>query len=223
VHPDDELAQIRGLEQGKTEMWYILQADKDAQLISGFETAVSKENFKRKVEDNSVAELLNYVDVQAGDAFYIPAGRVHALGPGVLLAEIQQTSDTTYRIYDWDRKGDDGKARKLHLNDSLDAIDYRVTTDAKVDFHEVNNQTMPIVDEQYFTTNILTFDAAIEKDYEELDSFVIYMVIEGSFQLKYPNGHMDLFVGDTVLIPAITKKLELYPTPKAKLLEIYIK
>ena len=223
VHPDDELAQIRGLEQGKTEMWYILQADKDAKLISGFETAVSKENFKRKVENNTIAELLNYVNVQAGDAFYIPAGRVHALGPGILLAEIQQTSDTTYRIYDWDRKGDDGKPRKLHLDDSLDAIDYRVTDRAKVDFQEVNNQTMPIVDEEYFTTNVLSFDSAIEKDYEELDSFVIYMVIEGSFQLKYPNGHMDLFVGDTVLIPAITKKLELYPTPKAKILEIYIK
>lgn len=223
VHPDDELAQIRGLEQGKTEMWYILQADKDAQLISGFETAVSKENFKRKVENNTVADLLNYVDVQAGDAFYIPAGRVHALGPGILLAEIQQTSDTTYRIYDWNRKDDKGNPRKLHLDESLDAIDYKVTKEAKVDFQEVNNQTMTIVDEPYFTSNILSFNAAIEKDYDELDSFVIYMVVEGSFQLKFGEESMDLGIGDTVLIPAITKKIELYPLPKAKIIEIYIK
>ena len=223
VHPDDELAQIRGLEHGKTEMWYVLQSDKGAQLINGFKTAVSKDSFKQKVENNTIAELLNYIDVGAGDAFYIPAGRVHSLGPGMLLAEIQQTSDTTYRIYDWDRKDDEGKARKLHINDSLDAIDYRVVKDYKVDFNEVNNQTMPIIDEKYFTSNILTFDSAIEKDYEELDSFVIYMVTEGSFLLKFETGSLDLGVGDTVLIPAITKKLELYPLPKAKILEIYIK
>ena len=223
VHPDDELAQIRGLDQGKTEMWYILQADKNAQLISGFKKAVSKENFKQKVENNTITELLNYENVEAGDAFYMPSGRVHSLGPGILLAEIQQSSDTTYRIYDWDRKDEQGKSRKLHIDDSLDAIDYKIAKDYKVDFQEANNQSVPIVDEQYFTTNILTFDAAIEKDYDELDSFVIYMVIEGSFQLKHPDGFMDLGIGDTVLIPAITKKLELHPTPKAKILEIYIK
>jgi len=223
VHPDDELAQIRGLEQGKTEMWYILQADENAQLISGFKKAVSKEQFKHKVEDNTVAELLNYESVKSGDAFYIPAGRIHSLGPGILLAEIQQSSDTTYRIYDWNRKDAQGKARELHIEQALDAIDYQPKSNYRTEYDKINNQSMPIVDEQYFTTNILSFDAPIEKDYEELDSFVIYMVTQGSFQLKYDDQSMDLGIGDTVLIPAITKKLELYPLPQANILEIYIK
>ncbi len=223
VHPDDELAQIRGLNQGKTEMWYILQADENAQLISGFKKPVSKEQFKQKVENNTVAELLNYEQVTGGDAYYMPSGRVHSLGPGILLAEIQQTSDTTYRIYDWNRKDSEGNSRDLHIEDSLDAINYQVEKNYKVDFQKINNQTIPIVDEQYFTTNILTFDAPIEKDYDELDSFVIYMVTSGSFQLKFDDEVMDLGIGDTILIPAITKKLELYPLPKARILEIYIK
>ncbi|RLD65579.1 MAG: mannose-6-phosphate isomerase [Bacteroidetes bacterium] len=223
VHPDDELAQIRGLNQGKTEMWYILQADENAQLISGFKKPVSKEQFKQKVENNTVAELLNYEQVAGGDAYYMPSGRVHSLGPGILLAEIQQTSDTTYRIYDWNRKDSEGNSRDLHIEDSLDAINYQVEKNYKVDFQKINNQTIPIVDEQYFTTNILTFDAPIEKDYDELDSFVIYMVTSGSFQLKFDDEVMDLGIGDTILIPAITKKLELYPLPKARILEIYIK
>ena len=223
VHPDDELARIRGLQRGKTEMWYIIQADKGAKLIDGFSKAVSKEQFKKSVEENKVAELMNYVEVEAGDCLYIPAGRVHSLGPGILLAEIQQSSDTTYRIYDWNRKDKDGKGRKLHLEEALDAIDYTLKDDYKVDYHRINNQTITMVDETYFTTNILSFNAAIEKDYEELDSFVIYMVTEGSFQMKYDNGSMDMATGDVVLIPAITKKIELYPTPGATLLEIYIK
>lgn len=223
VHPDDELAQIRGMEHGKTEMWYVLQADDNAQLISGFSKPVSKEAFKKKVENNTVAELLNYESVQSGDAFYMPAGRLHSLGPGILLAEIQQASDTTYRIYDWDRKDDQGNSRDLHIEESLDAINYQIENDYKLDFQEVSNQTMPIIDETYFTAQILNFEAPIEKDYEELDSFVIYMVTQGSFQLKFGDDIMDLGIGDTVLIPAITKKLDLYPLPKATLLEIYIK
>ncbi len=223
VHPDDELARIRGLEQGKNEMWYILQADKGAQLINGFRKAVSKENFKKSVENNTVAELLNYIDVEAGDCFYIPAGRIHALGPGILLTEIQQTSDTTYRIYDWDRKDAEGKGRKLHVDEALDAIDYTLKDNYKCDYHRINNQTMEMVDEQHFTTNILSFNSPIEKDYDELDSFVIYIVTQGSFQMKYDEGKMDLGIGDTVLIPAITKKLELYPTPGATILEVYMK
>ena len=223
VHPDDELARIRGLERGKTEMWYILQADKGAQLINGFSKAVSKEQFKKSVENNTVADLLNYVDVEAGDCFYIPAGRVHSLGPGILLAEIQQTSDTTYRIYDWDRKDESGKGRKLHIDEALDAIDYTLKDEYKTEYHRINNQTMPMVDEKYFTTNILSFNAPIEKVYDELDSFVVYIVTEGSLQLQYDEGKMDLGVGDTVLIPAITPRLELFPTPGATILEVYMK
>ena len=224
VHPDDELAQIRGLESGKSEMWYIIQADENAQLISGFKDATSKEGFRKSIEDNSLTKLLNYENVKAGDAFYMPAGRVHSLGPGILLAEIQQSADTTYRVYDWDRKDDEGNTRELHIDDALDAIDYRVEKNYKVDYQAARNQTMPVVDEREFTTNILEFDVPLEKDYEELDSFVIYMVTKGGFQMRFNEDEvMDLAIGDTVLIPAITKKLELFPLPKASILEIYMK
>ncbi len=223
VHPDDELAQARGLEGGKTEMWYILQADKNAKLIKGFAKDMSKTEYQQSLKENSLETKMNYVNVNSGDAFYIGAGTVHALGPGILLTEIQQSSDTTYRIYDWDRKDETGKGRKLHINEALEAINFKAEKTNKVDYHIHNNQSMPMVDEKYFTTQILHFDSAIEKNYDELDSFVIYIVTQGSFVLKSHQGDMNLGIGDVVLLPAITEKVELHPLPKATLLEVFIK
>ena len=223
VHPDDELAQARGLEGGKTEMWYILQADKNAKLIKGFAKDMSKTEYQQSLKENSLETKMNYVNVNSGDAFYIGAGTVHALGPGILLTEIQQSSDTTYRIYDWDRKDETGKGRKLHINEALEAINFKAEKTNKVDYHIHNNQSMPMVDEKYFTTQILHFDNPIEKNYDELDSFVIYIVTQGSFVLKSHQGDMNLGIGDVVLLPAITEKIELHPLPKATLLEVFIK
>lgn len=222
VHPDDELAEARGLESGKTEMWYIIQADKDSKIIKGFAENTSRGEYQKRLSEKSLSEIMNFVPVKEGDAFYIDAGKVHALGPGILLTEIQQSSDTTYRIYDWDRVDEKGKGRDLHIEDAIEAINFKKEEDNYINYHLHNNQSMPMVDEKYFTTQILQIDAPIEKNYDELDSFVIYIVINGSFILKSDNGNMDLGIGDVVLLPAITEKVELHPLPQAKLLEVFM-
>jgi mannose-6-phosphate isomerase len=223
VHPDDELAEARDLERGKTEMWYVIQADEDAKLIKGFSKNLGKSEYQKRLADKNLQEVLNFVPVKAGDSFYIDAKKVHAIGPGILLAEIQQSSDTTYRIYDWDRVDTQGKSRPLHVAEALDSIDFKAESGAPIAYHATLNQSIPLVDEKYFTTHILNFSSAIEKNYEELDSFVIYLVTKGSLVLKSPHGNMDLAIGDVVLLPAITQRVELYPTPQAVLLEVFIK
>lgn len=223
VHPDDELAQARGYERGKTEMWYILEADEGAELISGFSKKISKMDYQKRLEDKKLKEVLNFEKVHKGDVFYMPSGRVHAIGPGILLAEIQQSADLTYRIYDWDRVDDKGNPRELHTAEAIDAIDFEVYQNYKTDYEIVKDETVPIVDEKYFTTNVMHFHKAVSKDYEELDSFVIYMVTEGSIKIKYDGGEMDLGKGDVVLLPAIINAVDIYPTPHVNMLEIYIK
>jgi mannose-6-phosphate isomerase len=223
VHPDDELAEARGLESGKTEMWYIIQADEGAQIIKGFSKKVSKEEYKQHLENNTLESILNFAPVKAGDSFYIDAKKIHALGPGILLTEIQQSSDTTYRIYDWDRKDNNGVGRKLHIEEALDSIDFSAEQGNSIHYHKHKNESQTIIDEKYFTTNILEFDNPIEKDYNEISSFVIYIVTSGSFILKGTQGDMDLGIGDVVLLPATTKKVELHPLPKANILEVFIK
>ena len=223
VHPDDALAEERGLERGKTEMWYIIQADEGSQIIKGFSKNVSKEEYKQHLENNTLESILNFAPVKAGDTFYIDAKKIHALGPGIILTEIQQSSDTTYRIYDWNRKDEKGNSRDLHINAALDSIDFRTEKGNEIHYHNHKNESQVIVDEKYFTTNILEFDNPIEKDYDEVNSFVIYIVTSGSFILKGSQGDMDLGIGDVVMLPAITKKIELHPLPKANILEVYIK
>jgi len=223
VHPDDELAQARGFERGKTEMWYIIQADTDSKLIKGFNQNVSRGEYTSNLENNTLSDILNFETAKEGDSYYIEAGKVHTLGPGILLAEIQQAADITYRMYDWNRKDENGEGRKLHIEDALEAIDFKQEKAGKIDYHIHKNQSMPMVDEKYFTTNIIELDQPMEKNYDELDSFVIYIVTKGSFILKGSQGDMDLGIGDTVLLPAITQKVELHPLPNAVLLEVYIK
>ncbi len=223
VHPDDELAQARGHERGKTEMWYIIQADEKSRLIKGFSQDTSRGEYLKSLKDNTLPEILNFENANQGDAYYIAAGKVHALGPGILLTEIQQAADITYRMYDWDRKDDKGKGRKLHTEEALEAIDFKAEKGGRIDFHTHKNQSMPMVDEKYFTTNIIEINQPLEKNYDELDSFVIYIVTKGSFILKGNHGSMDLGIGDTVLLPAITQKVELHPLPEATILEVYIK
>lgn len=222
VHPDDELAAERNTGRGKTEMWYILQADDDAQLISGFRKKISPETYQQLLEEKKLSEVLNYEKVKAGDVFFMPAGRIHATGPGVLLAEIQQSSDTTYRIYDWDRIDAAGMTRELHIEDAMDAINFEVAPHYKTQYAAKKNRTATLVQCPQFTTNLLEFDEQINKDFEELDSFVIYMGVEGASNLIWEDGNLEIKAGEAVLVPNIMENIVLQPEGSAKLLEVYL-
>ncbi|RLD89831.1 MAG: mannose-6-phosphate isomerase [Bacteroidetes bacterium] len=222
VHPDDELAAKRKIGRGKTEMWYILEADEEAQLIAGFNQKMNKEKYLNHLEDKTLKEILNFEPVKKGDVFYIPSGRVHALGPGILLTEIQQTSDTTYRIYDWDRIDAAGLQRELHTEEALDAIDFEFHKKYRTDYTPVINKTVPVVKSPYFVTGLITLKNPLKKDYEELDSFVIYILLEGSLTVKWEHGEIQMKKGETVVIPNALDTLELIPTGLVKLLEVYI-
>lgn len=222
VHPNDELAKKRGLGNGKTEMWYIISADEKSELISGFSKKVNQDAYLDHLDKKTLKEILNFEKVEKGDIFYMPAGRVHALGPGILLAEIQQTSDTTYRIYDWDRKDDKGNSRALHTEEALEAIDYNVYDEYKTRYARVKNETVEAVNEEFFTTNVLNFNKPILKNYLHLDSFVLYTCVEGEMQIKYPEGLIDLKMGECLLIPNLLEEIEIIPSTDSKLLETYI-
>ena len=221
VHPDDELAEKRGLGNGKTEMWYVMQADKDAELVMGFNEEMTRMDYVNVMKNNTLKDVLNYEQVKAGDVFFIPAGRVHALGPDIMVAEIQQTSDTTYRIYDWDRINEAGMSRELHIPQSVEAIDFGIPDQYKIEVPDVMNKTVPVVDCQYFVTNLLQLQGEMEKDYSNLDSFVILIALEGNFSLKWENGAIFVNQGECVLIPNLIKKVSIRAEKYCKLLEVY--
>ena len=222
VHPDDELAEKRELGNGKTEMWYVMQADPGAELVTGFNCEMNRMKYIRVLKDNSIQTVLNHESVQQGDVFYLPAGRIHALGPGILVAEIQQTSDVTYRIYDWDRIDLAGMRRELHVPQSLDAVDFDPVEHYKTDYEAVRNKTVPVVDSPYFTTNLLQLEGEMAKDYAELDSFVLLMPVEGKFSLEWENGSVFVTTGEVVLVPNVIEKVNIQAPGGCKLLEIYI-
>jgi mannose-6-phosphate isomerase len=222
VHPDDELANKRNIGNGKTEMWYILDSDENAQLISGFNKKMDKEEYLHHLENKSLKDILNFEKVEKGDVFHIPAGRVHALGPGCLLTEIQQTSDTTYRIYDWDRIDQSGMYRELHTKEALDAIDFEFHENYKTKIEAKKNSTTPAVDCPYFTTSIIKLDKPVVKNYIDLDSFVIYIATEGEVDLKWEDGEINLKKGETLLVPASFNNLAIIPLTKSTLLEVFM-
>ena len=221
VHPDDELAEKRGIGNGKTEMWYVMHADKDAELVMGFNSEMTRMDYVKVMKNNTLREVLNYEKVEVGDVFFIPAGRVHALGPDIMVAEIQQTSDTTYRIYDWDRINEAGMSRELHIPQSVEAIDFAIPDQYKIEVQDVMNKTVPVVDCQYFVTNLLQLQGEMEKDYSNLDSFVILLCTEGIFSLVWENGAVFVKQGECVLIPNIVKKVSIRAERYCKLLEVY--
>ena len=222
VHPDDELAAKRKIGSGKTEMWFILGADVNAQLISGFNREMDKKTYLKHLSNGTLKEILNYEDVKKGDVFFIPAGRVHALGPGMLLTEIQQTSDNTYRIYDWDRGDDKGNTRKLHTEEALDAIDFKKQDSYRTLYNSDTAGTNEIIKRDKFTTNIVNFDQTISKDLESLDSFVIYIGVEGSTILVWDDGEIKIDIGEAIIVPASISQIELIPKTTSKLLEVYL-
>ena len=161
-----------------------IDADKNAQLISGFSRKISQKQYLEHLQNKTLPDILNYEKVKAGDVFFMPAGRIHALGPGVLLTEIQQTSDATYRIYDWDRVDADGKGRELHTEPALAAIDFNLYPEYKTRYSS-QMKHVELVACPYFTTNLLELAQPLRKNYEEIDSFVIYICLEGRMMLKY--------------------------------------
>lgn len=222
VHPDDKMAMERHQSLGKTEMWYIMDADKDAELICGFNRKMDKGAYVRALNDKKIPEIMNREVVKKGDVFFIPAGRVHALGPGMLLAEIQQTSDVTYRIYDWERIDASGQYRELHTDQALDAIDFEQQADYKTHYPDKVNETVAVIDCEHFTTNILHLNKPIEKDYLELDSFVIFTCTEGAFRLECDGENLEVTAGEAVLLPASIEIVNLYPHKETRILEVYM-
>ena len=221
VHPDDQLAAKRKLGGGKTEMWYVLDADPGAELIAGFNRKISMESYMKNLSDKTLRNILNYEPVKKGDVFYIPAGRVHALGPGILLAEIQQTSDTTYRIYDWDRVDAKGNAREMHTELAMDAIDFQVPPSYRTEYKAAENRTVNLVQSPYFNTSLLNFRLPVAKDYSELDSFVIMICLDGAAEVTFESGLESLSKGEILLIPATLDRITLIPRPYCKILEVY--
>lgn len=222
VHPNDSLANQRHNSFGKTEMWYVIQADKEANLIVGFKEKVTKKNYLKHLENKTLLKILNVAKVSQGDVYFIPAGRVHAIGAGVLLAEIQQTSDITYRIYDWDRPNFDGSFRDLHTTEALDAMDYSVKESYKTTYIKEQNSAKKIVSCPYFTTNILPVNGVISINTAAKNSFVIYMCVKGNVKFTYNNQQEILQTGETILVPACIETIEISAEENSELLEVYI-
>ena len=222
VHPDDELAKKRHNSFGKTEMWYVIEADPGSTLIAGFNKELTQQEYLDKFNNGHLTDILNKENVQAGDVFFLPAGRVHTIGKGLLIAEIQQTSDITYRIYDFDRLDDKGNKRELHTEEALAAINYKHYPEYKTSYQPKNDETVKLVSCPYFTTNLLDFTKSTEKDYSNLDSFVIYVCVEGEFTVKYNNTAYLVKMGDCILLPKSIDKVELETTTGFKILESYI-
>lgn len=225
VHPDDKLAAERhNGSKGKTEMWYVVQADEKAHLMSGLTKNITPEEYASKVDDNTVTEVLHDYNVKAGDVFFLPAGRIHSIGSGCFIAEIQQTSDITYRIYDFGRKGLDGKPRELHTELSKAAIDYTVLPDYKTAYTEKQNEENEIVSCEYFTTSLYDLDKPVTKEVKSLDSFLIVICTEGKGSLTDSEGNtVSLRQGETVLVPACTGSVTFTPEGRLKLLTSYIR
>ena len=222
VHPDDALAQERGFANGKTEMWYVMDANEGAELIDGFAKDITPEYYQKALDADKILNCMNTEKAQKGDVFFIPAGRVHALGKGLLIAEIQQTSDTTYRIFDYNRTDSQGNTRELHTQEALAAIDFGATINAKTQYEYKKNTTVKLAECPYFTTNMIAFDQPLKKDFTSLDSFVIYFCVEGICAIRSLDTIVPMRAGECVVIPAIADKVEIFPENDCKVMEIYI-
>lgn len=223
VHPDDKLAKKRHNSFGKTEMWYVIKAAEGAALYSGFSQQIDAEEYVKRVENNTIMDVLQRYEVKEGDVFFLPAGRVHAIGAGCFIAEIQQTSNITYRIYDYNRKDANGNSRELHTELAKDAIDYTLHPDYRTSYEAHKDVPVSLVDCKYFTTNLLDLDTTLVRDFSTKDSFVIYICMAGKAIIRDNKGNeLSIHQGQTVLIPADTELVTIIPSPDAKFMETYI-
>ena len=221
VHPTDEIAKKQGKERGKTEMWYIMNSDEGAKLFSGLKTQITPEQYKEMVENDTICDALAQYTVKEGDCFFLPAGRIHAIGTGCFLAEIQQTSDVTYRIYDYGRKDKDGNCRQLHTREAAECINYNVEKNYRTEYLPKKNEGVNLVNCPYFNTAVYDLDEPMTLDYSELDSFVILIGMKGEGRITDNEGNeTSLKAGETILIPATTQSLKVEGT--IKFLETYV-
>jgi mannose-6-phosphate isomerase len=222
VHPGDAMAKEKHNDYGKTEMWYILKGGNDAKIYTGFREGITREMYEESIINGTLPGILNIESAEPGDAFFTPAGRIHAIGSGIVLVEIQQTSDLTYRISDWNRKKNGTVKRELHLDLALEAMDFKAAGKNKISRHPELNKTDNLVSCEFFTTNILHFNKAIQKEYHLIDSFVVYICIEGEFQIRWEGNAENVSKGETILLPAMIRDVVLDPAADARLLEVYI-
>jgi mannose-6-phosphate isomerase len=220
VHPTDEIAQRKGKPHGKTEMWYVMDSAPEAKLFTGLKKKITPEQYEQMVEDGTICDALAQYEVKEGDVFFLPAGRIHAIGSGCFLAEIQQTSDVTYRIYDYKRRDKDGNYRQLHTKEAAECINFNVENDYRTHYVERQNQGVTLVQCPYFSTAVYDLDEPMTLDYSELDSFVILIAVKGSGTLSADGKTIPFQMGDTVLLPATTKDVKVEGT--VKFLETYV-
>ena len=225
VHPNDEMAQREHGKMGKSEMWYVIRADEGAHLYAGFKTEISPEEYERRVADGSIVEVLADHSVKAGDVFYLPAGRVHAICGGILLAEVQQSSDVTYRIYDYNRPGMDGKPRELHTELAARALDYHVEENYRTDYIDSTNRATQIIDTPYFDVRVMEISKPFHRDLRKYDSFIISMCIEGSCKISVRSTGYEILLrqGHSTLIPAAIADYDVVPLAgTTRLLDAFI-
>ena len=221
VHPTDEQAQAQGLGRGKTEMWYVMESDADASLRSGLKQQITPEQYKEMVENDTITEALSEYPVKEGDVFFLPAGRIHSIGAGCFLAEIQETSDVTYRIYDFKRKDKEGNYRELHTKEAAECIDYTVYPDYRTQYEARQNEPVELVSCPYFTTSVYDLTEPMTLDYSDLDSFVIFVGLKGEGEITDAEGNTISFrAGESVLLPATTTVVKVSGT--IKFLESYV-
>ena len=219
LHPDDRLARARHGSFGKTEMWYIMDADPGARLIVGFERDVSREEYEEALAAGRLTDLLHYQEVRPGDGIFIPAGKIHAIGAGVMLAEIQQSSDVTYRVYDFDRRDASGQLRELHTDLALDAMDFRCRDDFNIRYDRHADRPSTMAETPYFTTRYLRLTHPLEVDLREREAFTIYICVSGRARLRMGATRAGLETGQTLLIPAAAPQVQL-ETDGCELLEV---
>jgi mannose-6-phosphate isomerase len=220
VHPTDEIAHRQGRERGKTEMWYVMDSAPDAKLYNGLKLQITPEQYKQMVADDTICDALAQYSVKEGDCFFIPAGRIHSIGAGCFLAEIQQTSDVTYRIYDFKRKDKDGNYRQLHTQEASESINYTVLDDYRTHYQPRTNESQLLVECPYFTTAVYDLTEAMTIDYSELDSFVILIGMKGEGTLTIDGETVAFSAGETILIPASAQEVRTEGT--IKFLETYV-
>lgn len=221
VHPTDEIAKMQGKERGKTEMWYLMDSDKDATLLCGLKKKITPEEYAQMVENDTIVDAIDRYEVKEGDCFFLPAGRIHAIGTGCFLAEIQQTSDVTYRIYDFKRKDKNGNYRQLHTKEAAECINYNVESNYRTEYTPVKNQGVSLVQCPYFNTAVYDLDEPMTIDYSELDSFVILIGVKGNATITDNEGNtFTLQAGESVLVPATTETLKV--DGNIKFLETYL-
>ena len=220
VHPTDEIAHRQGKPRGKTEMWYVMDSQPTAKLYNGLKMQITPEQYKEMVANDTICDALAQYNVHEGDCFFIPAGRIHAIGAGCYLAEIQQTSDVTYRIYDYKRRDKDGHLRQLHTQEAAESINYTVLPDYRQQYTPQKNEGLLLVECPYFNTAVYDLTEPMTIDYSELDSFVILIGLKGEGSLSVDGEEVPFRAGETLLIPATAQEVRAEGT--IKFLETYV-